>query len=190
MQPSAISRTIGLPVGILATLVLALAACTSSSPAASTGGEPSTATSESTAPGSSTAPASSTGTGSTAEACALATTDEVGTAYGFTVAIADPNPPADTNYSYCTYAQAGDTPANVLTYVSLSEAALAIYEGYKAQADETVSGVGDEAFWADDVLYVKKGSAFASIQAVPSRPGSVDPHEAAVALGKIIAGNM
>lgn len=188
MQPSAIRRTIGLPVGILATLVLALAACTSSSPAASTGGEPSTATSQSTAPGSSTAPASSTGTGPAVVACELATKDEVGTAYGFTVAVADPT--ADENYSYCTYAQAGDVPANVLTYVSLSEAALAIYEGYKAEADETVSGVGDEAFWASDVLYLKKGNAFAAISTAPSRPGSADPREAAVALGKIIAGNM
>ncbi len=75
--------------------------------------------------------------------------------------------------------------------VSSSAAALVNYDAYKGQASETVSGVGDEAFWSDDVLYLKKGDAFAGIRLGPgSDQGSVDSHEAAVALGKVIAGNM
>lgn len=191
MRPSGTTRAIGLPVGILVTLALALAlaACTSSSPAASTGGEPSTATSGSTAPGSSTAPASSTGTGSTADACALATAGDVGTAYGFTAGTAT-TPPADDNYAYCEYPSA-DGQVIVQTYVSFTAAAMTIYDGYKGQADETVDGVGDEAFWSEDVLYIKKGDAFAGIRLAPASDESpIDSREAAVALGKIIAGNM
>lgn len=188
MYSTGIIRASGLPLALLACLVLALVACTSagSSQAPGVSTDPG-----GSAPAASSPASASSSLGPTADACQLATAAEVGTAYGFTAATATANPPADANYAYCEYAS-DDGNTVVLTYISLSQAALAIYDGYKADADEMVTGVGDEAFWDNEVLYVKVGDAFAAIglRGGSGSAGSVDPTEAGVALGKVIAGRM
>jgi hypothetical protein len=177
----------------VSTFVFALAACSAgASPApAGTAGPGGTAPpAGATAPVTASAGASAAGTAAAAgDGCRYATVAEVGAAYGFTVATAKATPPADDNYVYCEYASA-DGRTVILTYVSRTQAALAIYDGYRQSKDEAVSGVGDEAFWADDVLYVKKGGVFAGIQARSGSRGTVDVHDAGVALGKVIAGRL
>jgi hypothetical protein len=191
MQAVRLNPTKRLFLGV-STLALVLAACAAgASPApGGTAGPGDTAR-----PGGTTAPpAASVGTpGGTAapagDGCRYATVAEVGTAYGFTATKANPTPPADDNYVYCQY-ESADGRTVILTYVSRTQAALMIYDGYKQSQDEPVSGVGDEAFWADDVLYIKKGGVFAGIQARSGTQGTVDVHEAGVALGKVIAGRL
>jgi hypothetical protein len=195
VRPFTRIRTLGLHVGAtaLALTVTACAAAGTPAPAGTSGpGATPGATSGPVGSGApASAPAGTTAAGTNAPAgdgCRYATVAEVSTAYGFQATTATATPPADDNYVYCQYASA-DGRTVILTYVSRSPTALMIYDGYKSSG-ETVSGVGDEAFWSNDVLYVKKGSIFAGIAPRAGSSGSVDVEVAGVALGKVIAGRM
>jgi hypothetical protein len=195
MHGTTLIRATGLRLAT-GSLALAIAACGSAATPSPVGTIGPGATSDpgssaSAAPGGPTATTTTaTGTtGGTVDGCRYASTAEVGTAYGFTATTATATPPADDNYAYCQYASA-DGRTVILTYVSRTQIALSIYDGYKKQSDETVSGIGDEAFWADDVLYIKKGVIFAAIQARSGGSGTVDKNDAGEVLGKIIAGRL
>ncbi|HWG76139.1 MAG TPA: hypothetical protein VN660_05030 [Steroidobacteraceae bacterium] len=113
--------------------------------------------------------------------CSLLTFQEVAASQNEQVQAAQPMPP-----DQCAYP--GQDPMDVVTVKAAKSGAKALFQTEKSQATGTpITGVGDEAFWVQSVLYVRKGDAYAAID-MTKAPGDVQG--GGLNLAKIAAGRL
>lgn len=113
--------------------------------------------------------------------CSLLSFQEVAASQNEQVQAAQPMPP-----DQCAYP--GQDPMDVVTVKAAKSGAKALFQTEKSQATGApITGVGDEAFWVQSVLYVRKGDAYAAID-MTKAPGDVQG--GGLNLGKIAAGRL
>jgi hypothetical protein len=125
-----------------------------------------------------------------ADACSLASASDVSTAFGITVTTTTPT--SDPTWSYCLYATS-DSDTSVTTLWSTNPIVLSsLYGGYKGDADSSVSGVGDDAFWLTSDqpggLWFKKGQTVFVVSPNGAIPN--DLQASATTLAKQIASRL
>jgi hypothetical protein len=77
---------------------------------------------------------------------------------------------------------------DLVTVTAAKSGAKALFQGEKSQASgPPITDVGDEAFWVQSVLWVRKGDAYAAID-MKQAPG--DQQGGGLKLGRIAAGRL
>ena len=138
-------------------MLLAVLAGCATAPAASPAAPDATAA----APGATDAPPPPAGGAGTEDPCGLATIEEVSSALGVDVVEAEAQTGDDT--TYCNYRTADGTSVMALSF---SRGQTFVFDSFKNASDAIpVPGIGDDAVFSSDTLFIKRGDAVVGIQA-------------------------
>lgn len=113
--------------------------------------------------------------------CSLLTFQEVAASQGEQMQGAQPVPPDQCQYL-------GQDPMDLVTVKAAKSGAKALFQSEKSQATGApITDVGDEAFWVQSALWVRKGDAYVTID-MKQAPG--DQQGGGLKLGRIAAGRL
>ncbi|HEX4051362.1 MAG TPA: hypothetical protein VHY19_10845 [Steroidobacteraceae bacterium] len=113
--------------------------------------------------------------------CSLLSFQEVAASQGEQMQGAQPVQPDKCQY-------AGQDPMDLVTVTAAKSGAKALFKGEKSQASgPPIDGVGDEAFWVQSVIWIRKGDAYATID-MKQAPG--DQQGGGLKLARIAAGRL